>query len=475
MITLPSIVFVKAHRVRLQSFIQDSHGLTSVEVELTLWPGLPSIQFLGLADQQIKESAHRIKSAIRSQGFVFPKAKQILVNLRPNHLRKSSRGLELAVAIAYLIESGQIQAPQNLEKMFVYGQLDLSGQVYSPEDIRLADSEKTLLTGIFQHKIFSPGPLVSIKTLNDLKGPLETVRLNQSTDFSQTRPSLERTLKLSPESAELMMITALGRHSLLLAGAAGAGKSTFARALYSVLPDPGPPEWQTMLKQRPELNWRPLVRPHHTTPVMTMIGGGGQIFSGEIARAHGGLLILDELLEFHQHVLEALREPMEEKKIQVARGGVVKDFLADCQVVGTTNLCPCAKWTPDSNARNYCQYSNRRCRSTLERLSGPFLDRFEMLAFFSQKRNGSVFLHEVYEKIKAGMAFRAERQAGNPTEDLEKCEQLLPSSAKSHRRNLATLSVARSIADLSLREKIEPTHLQKALQYTYINFEKLLR
>jgi magnesium chelatase family protein len=459
--------------MRVRSFVQDSQGLLPIEVELTLWPGLPCIQFLGLPDQQIKESAHRIKSAIRSQGYDFPKAKQILVNLRPNHLRKSSRGLELAVAVAYLLESGQVSSPGPSDKLIVYGQLDLSGNVYSPDDIRLLSVDELLLTGQLQQKNFSGSSIASLKNLGDLKNPLKFEKREENFNFSQHRPSLDKTFGLSEEMAELMAITALGRHSLLLAGVSGAGKSTFARALHSVLPDPDIEEWRNIQRQRPELVWRPLIRPHHTTPVMTMIGGGTKIFNGEIARAHGGVLLLDELLEFHPYVLEALREPMEEKTIRVVRNGTVKDFMADCQIVATTNLCPCGRWTPENKTLQNCSYSQRRCRSTLERLSGPFLDRFCMLVFFSNKKTGKISLDEVYRKVISGLRFRKNRKT--TSEEESDLKSLLPDSSKSHRRTLATLSVARTIADLALQEKVQAEHLQKAMQYTYTNFEKILR
>ena len=154
----------------VQSFIRDGQKLQPVEVELTMWPGLPGIHFLGLPDQHLKESALRIKSAIKHQGFKFPSSQQILVNLRPSYLKKNSRGLELAVAAAYLWETEQVAKPIMDSKSFIYGELSLLGEVMAPADLKTDwhNDESVVWSGAMEGLNFKS---FQIKKLQDLKNP----------------------------------------------------------------------------------------------------------------------------------------------------------------------------------------------------------------------------------------------------------------------------------------------------------------
>lgn len=457
--------------MRIQSLIFDGTYHLPIEVELTLWPGLPGIQFFGLPDQHIKESAARIKSAIKSQGFEFPRAKQIYVNLRPNYLKKSSKGLELAVAAAYLMETNQIPIPENKDQFFYFGELDLSGTVYFPnEKLKIRNQDSLQIISAEPSAQSIPISFSRIEKLSDLKNNLNFESKNNQKKYR--RPIIDNKLSFSKNLAKLLKICALGKHSLLLAGASGVGKTTFAKSLYQILPDPEESEWSELQSENQESHWRPLIKPHHTTPIMTMIGGGTKIVKGEIARAHLGMLLLDELLEFESAVIEALREPMEEKKMRVVRAGVVQEFPTNCLIVGTTNLCPCGSWTPENGKYLKCIYSAKRCRSTLEKLSGPMLDRFEILNFVDESKKSEVSLQRIFQEIQTAIAFRNERQR-MPISDAN-FEELLPDERGSYRRKLATLGVARTIADLEGSLALHSKHIEEALEYTYYPFQKLV-
>lgn len=477
---------VPLHRragMKIHSLIRDQNELRPVEVELTLWPGLPGIQFLGLPDQHLKESAIRIKSAIRAQGFKFPKAQQILVNLRPNHLKKTSRGLELAVAAAFLWKTKQLKQPLGMKDVLVYGELDLSGLVYEPEDLPVSAEGKTLLTGVSNVERNFPRLLVqNLKDLHgpSLRGPSEKLRQ------LAPRPAL-RPLWFSKSQAEVLMLAAVGEHPLLLAGPAGSGKTTMALVLHELLPDLSVEEnleiVQIAEKFGETVQFRPLVKPHHTVPMISMVGGGSVPLAGEISRAHRGLLLLDEFLEFKPQIQEALREPFEEGRIRVARGGRVAHFPAQAQIVATTNLCPCGEFVPGQSSLLSCRYSKKKCLSYSEKLSGPLLDRFEIVYFAEAEVEKNIATEVILQKIQQARQFALQenRLAAHlmSRADLEKSftpnavVQNFRKEVTSERRWNAILRVARSLADLRGAKVIEAPDFEKALSYAYTPFVKL--
>jgi magnesium chelatase family protein len=470
--------------MKVQSLIQDRNALVPVEVELTLWPGLPGIQFLGLPDQHLKESAMRIKSAIKAAGFQFPVAQQILVNLRPSHLKKTSRGLELAVAAAYLWESGQIPAPILGRDLFLYGELTLSGEVLEPEDLAQSFQEpgRVLMTGQIQSNKPARFRRQIVPSLRELMTPTELAASNvQDTPI---RPQEAFARSYSKEQARLIAVLAVGEHSALMAGAAGSGKSTMAQMLPGFLRAPSEKQFYELKKIHSEfgeeLTWRPVVKPHHSTPTMAMIGGGSVPFAGEISRAHGGVLILDELLEFSSQVQESLREPFEEGKMRVFRNGRLKEYPARAQILATTNLCPCGKWTPLDQDKINCGLGRVRCRSYGRRLSGPLLDRFEILYFTRCIGELVVSGKTLFKKIKKAQAFcQSFPNSRKPAVDILKT--LSPGLLQtfefeqetSQRRKMAALRVARTLADLDLSEQINLEHIREAKELCVRPFSDL--
>lgn len=475
--------------IKVQSLIQDRNSLVPVEVELALWPGLPGIQFLGLPDQHLKESSMRIKSAIKHAGFQFPVAQQILVNLRPSHLKKTSRGLELAVAAAYLWETGQVQKPVSSSDFFIYGELSLAGEVIEPEDLAssfqlphsiVLTGKKPLRTAPFRRQVISH--------LRELESPQEISAERVLESAVRPREWIEKSF--SNHQARLLEILAVGEHSLLVAGPAGSGKSTVAQALPGFLKEPSPEELADLQKIHAHFGqkilWRPVVKPHHSTPIIAMVGGGSVPFAGEISRAHGGVLILDELLEFKSAVQEALREPFEEGKMRVFRNGQLKEYPAQTQILATTNLCPCGNWTPLNPESKNCRISMVKCRSYGPRLSGPLLDRFEILDFTSGIGDISeVSGRQLLEKIKQAQEFSKLRSKSPlPNSRLSSVDLLAGFTSLemkkmgfdeqvSHRRKLAVARVSRTLADLDLSEKIRNHHIDEAVQKCLNSFQRL--
>lgn len=378
--------------MKLKSLIENAQRLEVAEVEIEFIPGIPQIHFLGLPDRLIKESFYRIKSALKSSGYEFPLTSQMVVNIKPQHLRKSSRGLELAVALGILLKSGQIESDRLNSEWIIYGELGLDGEVYEPSDLAggaVGLSEERVLTG--QGKA-ARGLLYRLKNLREM----EITREECAAIPVRPTEGLERFY--SEDEAEFLFLTVSSGLHALLAGDSGAGKSTLAFSLPSFLPEP----------EEGAAGWRPLIAPHPSLTSAAFLGGGERLYAGEMERAQGGVLLLDEFLQYDAGLLEALRGPMNGEPLRLARGGGVREVNPDFQVVATTNLCPCGKWTP-LKTRMSCRFSRLRCTRYLERLSGPVLDRFGLLFFTSaaqtaRKIPGVVVLERLERLRKAGDA-----------------------------------------------------------------------
>ncbi|MBX2994833.1 MAG: ATP-binding protein [Bdellovibrionaceae bacterium] len=472
--------------MKLLSFIEEHDELIPVEVELELWPGLPDIHFLGRADAHLKEAARRIKSAIRAQGFEFPIAQQILVNLRPSHLKKSSRGLELAVAAAYLMESGQVRREVNGE--FYYGELSLTGDVEAPSGLGWMQVPESmpLVTGVSPEAM--PFRRFEVKTLRDLGEPREVPASLAPLDWSPPAAVLD--LEISAERARLLGVLALGGHSALFAGASGSGKTTAAKILHALQPSPSINEERSLRRQWrgviPPVCWRPFIQPHHRIPVHSLVGGGSEAHGGELARADLGMLLFDEFLEFSPQVMESLREPLEQKRLRVSRGSRVKDYPVRAQFIATTNLCPCGDFIPGKRLTARCRFSLTKCRSYSERFSGPLLDRFEAVALLdSDTRSGEkVLVRDLRQQVEERRErLRGQgREPGVESNDLIRSRlgefwktQDLDQMAGSERRRIATMRLAQSFCDWEGSPRVRGPHLTAALELTVTTFEKLRR
>ena len=488
----------------LALFPESTH-LQPVEVEVSLCPGLPQIYFLGLADKSIKESTYRIKSALKHQGFPFPRAQKILVNLRPGNLKKSSLGLELAVALILLWKMGykippKIQrkwCPQGKDKLqerehriFIYGELGLHGEVFAPNDLKsFLDFPTKSLVYTGEGKEQYPFNCKRITCLKDMDKSRWQSGLKPSVQVE--RPSFGVTnLYYSPQQAQQIAMIALGEHSSLFLGPAGSGKSTIAQAIHTFISPPNPLKTltiQNLSGQKKEKVWRPLIQTHQSSTSASLLGGGNPPRKGDISRAHGGTLILDEFLLFTCTAQEALHLPMEKDLIYLSRGGKRLAFPCQVLVLATSTLCPCGKYHPFHQKR-LCSYTLARCRSYRNRLSSSLLDRFALIILTHswQKEEKNLSGQELLEKIERAQTFSQKRNGNKtikPNSRLSLKElqfyirpilwkNALPETS-SQRRLLFVLQVARSLADLEASEEIQAIHLSKAIKHSLLPCQKL--
>ena len=473
-------------RMEVWSFAEVGSSLVPVRVEVGLMKGLADIQMMGLPDQALKESLLRVKSAIKNQGFTLPNAHKVLVNLKPTHQKKGGRGIELAIAMAILIETGQIPIEEK-DKIFAYGQLGLKGEVNFLNEVNWLPVEEDLFIWSGQPRDSIDRKLKVLRQLSDLHGECEHW---EASDLEKLERPAFTSMKFTKSQAELLKILAHGGHHTMLSGPAGSGKSTLAYALHSLLPEPESDEIREIRKwndyfDRPAGAWRPLQSPHHTATAQALLGGGNPPEPGEITRAHGGILLLDEFLEFPTRLREGMREPLERLEVRISRRGHSEILPAKFQLIATSNFCPCGDFVPKKHQPS-CRFSRNKCQSYLERLSGPLADRFDILAY-SQNWNEeqSYGSEEIYKHILSAQSFQKELRGQTESNGRLSWNQLLaslerpthltylPEAGRSKRRHMAILRVARSLADLDEKEKIEISHIRRALDYSWRPFESL--
>jgi magnesium chelatase family protein len=399
-----------------------------VEIEIDLSPGLPFFQIVGLPDAILRESKTRVKSAILQGGFSFPYDDRIVMNLAPSKVKKEGSGFELGLAARILASDKQIPMPERGNVLFL-GELALDGAVKAVPEIEALS--------FAAHERFNQGrqidfvvvpknslrdfshlnqKVIAISHLQDLKG-VDWWQGNQE-ESAPSQPSavdvqegvFDR-LQFTPFWAKHFVIAATGNHHYFLCGPPGCGKTFFAEGLHLLLTD--------LLRNNQDVERKllnavfnreefqiPWASPHHSASVPGLVGGGNPPRPGALTQAHGGVLFLDELLEFSPSSLDSLREPLEKGTIEIYRAGNHLKFPARFQLIAATNPCRCGHW---KNPLRACLCPPRARLAYQGRMSGPFFDRFDVRIFCTPPlgNEASVSGGAIKKQIREALKIRA--------------------------------------------------------------------
>ena len=483
-----------------------------VEIQTDISNGLPEFEIVGLPDVTVKEAKKRIIAAIKNSNIEFP-SKKILINLAPANIRKEGSCFDLAMAVGILIAMEKIREIDinKLASTIFIGELSLDGKINRINGVLpmcIEAKELGIKTVILpkancnEASIISELDIIPVENIEEIVKYLNKekeiqryecknfiFKENYDIDFSEVKgqENVKRALE----------IVAAGGHNCMMIGSPGAGKTMMAKRLVTILPELSISEAMEItkihsisgeLKKDGLIMNRSFRMPHHTVPISTIIGGGRIPRPGEISLAHFGVLFLDELTEFGRNILEALREPLENKEIIINRLNGNYKFPCNFMFVASMNPCPCGYYGDEEHE---CKCTTQEIHRYLNKISGPLLDRIDIQIEVKRPQIEKISSNEKIEtstqirqrvnnarKIqlerykKYGIYSNAELNTKLIAEFCQldqKGEELLQSAFKKLRLSVRAyeriLKVARTIADLEHKPNIEFQHIAESIQY----------